>query len=134
MEAPYPGIGREIRDDKFMNWPNEKWSRGSYYFPRVNEVTKWGPFWKAGHRGRLQFAGEHTCYAFMGYVEGALSSGYRIARRIAVRDELPCMIKVRRTMNMSSASRQPLRTCLCGLPCYYSCYYFRSIWPLPEPA
>ena len=20
------------------------------------------------------------------------------------------------------------------LPCYYSCYYFRSIWPLPEPA
>jgi monoamine oxidase len=88
METPYPGIGREIREDKFMNWPNEKWSKGSYYFPRVNEVTKWGPFWKAGHRGWLHFAGEHTCYSFMGYMEGALSSGYRIARRIAVRDEL----------------------------------------------
>lgn len=88
MEAPYPGIGREIRKDKFMNWPDEKWSKGSYYFPRVNEVTKWGPFWKAGHGGWLHFAGEHTCYAFMGYMEGALSSGYRIARRIAVRDDL----------------------------------------------
>lgn len=88
MGAPYPGIGREIRKDKFMDWPNEKWSKGSYYFPRVSEVTKLGPFWKAGHRGWLYFAGEHTCYAFMGYMEGALSSGYRIARRLAVRDGL----------------------------------------------
>jgi monoamine oxidase len=37
---------------------------------------------------KLHFTGEHTCYAFMGYMEGALSSGYRIARRIAVRDDL----------------------------------------------
>jgi hypothetical protein len=62
--------------DKFMDWSKEPWSMGSYYFPRVNEVTKWGPFWKAGHGGWLHFAGEHTC------------SGYRVARRIAVRDGL----------------------------------------------
>jgi monoamine oxidase len=88
MEAPYPGIGHHIKKHRFMDWPNEPWSKGSYYFPRINEVTKWGPFWKAGHGGWLHFAGEHTCFAFMGYMEGALNSGYRIARRIAERDGL----------------------------------------------
>ena len=33
--------------------------------------------------GRLHFAGEHTCYAFMGFMEGALNSGVRAAARIA---------------------------------------------------
>ena len=88
LEAVYPGIDNEILKSEFMNWPNEIWSKGSYYFPRVNEVMLWGPFWKAGYGGWLHFAGEHTCYAFIGYTEGALSSGYRLARRLAVRDEL----------------------------------------------
>jgi hypothetical protein len=29
-----------------------------------------------------------VCYAFMGYMEGALSSGCRLARRLAVRDRI----------------------------------------------
>jgi monoamine oxidase len=86
MHEPYPGIDKNIVDTKFMNWPNEDWTRASYYFPRQNEVTTWGPFWRAGYGGWLHFAGEHTSYAFMGYMEGALSSGYRLARRLAVRD------------------------------------------------
>ena len=86
MQTPYPGIGQEIRRSKFMNWSTERWSKGSYYFPQVKEVTVWGPFWKAGYCNWLHFAGEHTCYAFMGYMEGALSSGYRLARRLAIRD------------------------------------------------
>jgi monoamine oxidase len=32
--------------------------------------------------GRLHLAGEHTCYAFVGYMEGALQSGVRVAQRI----------------------------------------------------
>jgi monoamine oxidase len=28
------------------------------------------------------FAGEHTSFAFVGYLGGALSSGYRLARRL----------------------------------------------------
>jgi monoamine oxidase len=71
-----------------MNWPKEDWTEASYYFPRVNEVTTWGPFWKAGYGDWLHFAGEHTCYAFVGYMEGALSSGYRLARKLAVRDKI----------------------------------------------
>jgi monoamine oxidase len=88
MRSPYPGIGEQIRDDRFMNWPEEKWTKASYYFPGLNEVTNWGPFWKAGYKDWLHFAGEHTSYAFMGYMEGALSSGYRLARSLAVRDKI----------------------------------------------
>jgi len=36
--------------------------------------------------GRLHFAGEHTCYKFVGYMEGALNSGVALAARIAARD------------------------------------------------
>jgi len=88
LEAPYPGVGKQILDLEFMDWPREKWTKASYYFPRRGEVTLWGPFWKSGYEGWLHFAGEHTCYAFIGYMEGALSSGYRLARRLAIRDQL----------------------------------------------
>jgi monoamine oxidase len=86
LEVAYPGVKQQIKKRRFMNWPNEPWTKASYYFPRLGEVTRWGPFWHAGYGGWLHFAGEHTCYAFMGYMEGALSSGYRLARRLAVRD------------------------------------------------
>jgi len=86
LKTVYPGIKQQITRRKFMNWPKERWTKASYYFPRLGEVTRWGPFWHAGYAGWLHFAGEHTCYAFMGYMEGALSSGYRLARRLAVRD------------------------------------------------
>jgi monoamine oxidase len=36
--------------------------------------------------GRLHFAGEHTCYKFVGYMEGGLNSGAMVARKIATRD------------------------------------------------
>jgi len=88
LETAYPGIKRQITKRRFMNWPKEPWTKASYYFPRLDEVTRWGPFWHAGYGGWLHFAGEHTCYAFMGYMEGALSSGYRLARRLAVRDRI----------------------------------------------
>ncbi len=88
LEIVYPGIHKLISAKKFINWPKEKFSRGSYYFPRTGEVLRWGPFWKNGYGGWLHFAGEHTSYAFMGYMEGALSSGYRLAHRLAVRDKL----------------------------------------------
>jgi monoamine oxidase len=86
LRVPYPGIEAEMKKEKFMNWPKERWTKASYYFPRPGEVTQWGPFWHAGYDGWLHFAGEHTCYAFVGYMEGALASGFRLARRIAVRD------------------------------------------------
>jgi monoamine oxidase len=86
LSAAYPRLDEAIDAFEFKDWPNEDWSKASYYFPRPGEVLKWGPFWRAGYDGWLHFAGEHTCYAFIGYMEGALNSGYRLARRLAVRD------------------------------------------------
>lgn len=83
LETPYPLIDRELTDGEFKDWPHEPWTMASYYFPRRNEVTRWGPIWKNGYGGWLHFCGEHTSYAFVGYMEGALSSGFRLARRMA---------------------------------------------------
>ena len=88
LSGVYPGIAAQITNSKFMDWPRKLFTQGSYYFPAPDEVTSWGPFWKTGYLDWLHFAGEHTSYAFMGYMEGALSSGFRLARRLAVRDQL----------------------------------------------
>ena len=47
-----------------------------------------GPLLAKGVGGRLHFAGEHCCYAFLGWMEGALSSGVRLAARLCERDGL----------------------------------------------
>ncbi len=88
LQAPYPGIDKQIAGLELMDWPRDEWAQGSYYFPRRGEVTQWGPFWKSGYSDWLHFAGEHTCYAFIGYMEGALNSGYRLARRLAFRNRI----------------------------------------------
>jgi monoamine oxidase len=69
-----------------MDWPGDAWTRASYSFPAPGQVTVQGPLLREGVNGRLHFAGEHTCYAFVGYMEGALNSGAAVAKRLAVRD------------------------------------------------
>jgi monoamine oxidase len=88
LRPVYPGIDEQVQGMKFMDWPKVEFTEASYYFPAPKEVTKWGPLWQAGYQDWLEFAGEHTCFAFMGYMEGALASGFRLARRLAVRDKV----------------------------------------------
>jgi len=66
-----------------MDWPSDPWVKGSYSFPAPGEVTTLGPQLQQPLGGRVYLAGEHTCYAFVGYMEGALQSGARAAKRIA---------------------------------------------------
>jgi monoamine oxidase len=68
---------------RFMDWPSDPWVKGSYSFPAPGEVTTLGPQLQQPLARRVFLAGEHTCYAFVGYMEGALQSGARAARRIA---------------------------------------------------
>ena len=70
---------------RFMDWPGDEWTMAGYSFPAPGQVTTVGPLLHKG-MGRLHFAGEHTCYKFVGYMEGALNSGASIAKRIATRD------------------------------------------------
>jgi hypothetical protein len=61
--------------------------RASYAFPAPLEILRCGPVFESGI-GDLDFAGEHTCYAFVGYMEGALQSGIRACNRVMVKDGL----------------------------------------------
>ena len=70
---------------RFMDWPGDMWSGAGYSFPAPGQITKAGPLLRAGV-GRLHFAGEHTSFKFVGYMEGALNSGVSVAKRIALRD------------------------------------------------
>jgi monoamine oxidase len=85
LEKVYRGIRPSFVKYRYMDWPSDPWSKGSYSFPAPGQVTSQGPTLRAGI-GRLHFAGEYTSYAFMGYMEGALESGAAAARRIAEKD------------------------------------------------
>jgi monoamine oxidase len=87
----YPGTGKELLDSRFKNWPADPYVLASYAFPGRGEITVWGPIFDKGV-DHLHFAGEHTCYAFIGYMEGALQSGIRSANRLMVRDNLAAPI------------------------------------------
>ena len=68
-----------------MDWPSDPWVKASYSFPAPGEVTTLGPLLQQAAGGRIHLAGEHTCYAFVGYMEGALQSGARLARKLMMR-------------------------------------------------
>lgn len=87
LELLYPGFKEQFGGKAFfMDWPNEPWTKASYSFPAPGQVTTQGQILYDGLQGRLHFAGEHTCYRFVGYMEGALYSGAQLARRLAKRD------------------------------------------------
>jgi monoamine oxidase len=86
LDSRYPALGTAFVASRFMNWPSAEWTRAGYSFPAPGQVTTVGPLLRDGIADRLHFAGEHTCYKFVGYMEGALTSGVSIARRLAVRD------------------------------------------------
>ena len=85
LEALYPEIRNQFQSGRFLNWPSDPWTKASYSCPGPGEVTAMGPILHQGI-GHLHFAGEHTSYAFGGYMEGALQSGVREARKLAKRD------------------------------------------------
>jgi len=82
LEKFFPDYAAHVKGWRFMNWPADPWTLTGFSFPAPGEVTTLGPTLRAG-LGRLHFAGEHTCYRFIGYMEGALSSGVFVAKRIA---------------------------------------------------
>lgn len=92
LEKLYPGYGDKLVDTRFLDWPGDQWTMGGYSFPAPGQVTTQGPILRSGvgskdpKHNRLHFAGEHACYKFVGYMEGALTAGVSVAERLAVRD------------------------------------------------
>lgn len=66
----------------FVPWPREEWTGGGYSSPAPGEVCRAGPLLSKPFSERLFFAGEHTCPAFYGYMEGALQSGQTAATAV----------------------------------------------------
>lgn len=85
LEARYPGLREQFVGSRFMDWPGDPWAGASYSFPAPGQITAMGKTLYEGLE-HLHFAGEHTCYAFVGYMEGALHSGAALAKRIAKKD------------------------------------------------
>lgn len=81
IELVQPGFTEHFVRSRFMDWPGDDWTLGSYSFPAPGQVTRVGPILHDG-LGRLLFAGEHCSHAFVGYMEGALQSGIRAANQI----------------------------------------------------
>jgi monoamine oxidase len=81
MELVHPGFTKARRRHLFLDWSADQWTRCGYSVAAPGEITRIGPVWSQP-AGRIHFAGEHTCYAFAGYMEGALQSGLFTARRL----------------------------------------------------
>ncbi len=87
LERLYPKFAENLTGSRFMDWPGDPWTAAGFSFPAPGQVTTVGPLLRRGLDG-LHFAGEHACYKFAGYMEGALNSGVTLARRLAVRDRM----------------------------------------------
>lgn len=85
MSPAFPDLFAKVKKDLFVDWPSMPRVRGSYSFPAPGQVTRFGPTLVDGitdAAAPLHFVGEHTSYAFIGYMEGALSSGVRVAKTL----------------------------------------------------
>ncbi len=81
LTALWPAFPEHFRKYLFMDWPADLWTGMGYAFPAPGELTTVAPRLREG-AGRVQFAGEHLCPAFVGYMEGALQSGVEAAARV----------------------------------------------------
>lgn len=82
LSPVYKALPSSLVQTRFMDWPGDAWAKGAYSFPAPGQITRiGGTLWEG--MGRLQFAGEHCAYAFVGYMEGALHSGVAVANRVA---------------------------------------------------
>ena len=80
-----PAMAASIDDGKsiFMPWARQPFALGSYAGARVGQYTTILEQAAApSSDGRVHFAGEHTSVDFMGFMNGAVESGERVASEI----------------------------------------------------
>ena len=63
-------------------WHNDPYVMGGFVAYGPNQITRhWNAFLEPA--GKVYFAGEHTAVEYVGYLEGAVRSGIRVANQIA---------------------------------------------------
>ncbi|MBD0335684.1 MAG: flavin monoamine oxidase family protein [Cyanobacteria bacterium Co-bin13] len=83
-EAIYPGCRSHVKAAQTAVWPQERYAGGSYSNYGPGQFSRYWPALRQPH-GRLFFAGEHTDN-FVGYMEGAVRSGQRVAQQIQLQE------------------------------------------------
>ena len=77
LEELYPGAATHLHTAVSYVWAQDPWVGGSYAAYGPGQLTTLWPVLRQPY-GRLLFAGEHTD-AYIGYMEGAVRSGQRVA-------------------------------------------------------
>jgi monoamine oxidase len=79
-----PGLGAGYDGHAWLDhWVSDPWTHGSYAAFEPGQYTRWWGF-VGRPEGRLLFGGEHTALSAQGFLEGAVRSGERCAREVAV--------------------------------------------------
>ncbi|MGB8519829.1 MAG: FAD-dependent oxidoreductase [Candidatus Tumulicola sp.] len=85
LDRIYPGIAAQYTGTAYLDvWAHDRWHRGAYAYYKPGQYTQFAGI-EGVPEGNVFFAGEHTSYNNMGYVNGAVISGERAAREIARR-------------------------------------------------
>ena len=82
LEPVHPGARAHCESSVSAAWDDEPWSRGAFAYFRPGETLDMFPA-IARPDGPVHFAGDHTSSA-SGWMQGALESGLRAAREVAV--------------------------------------------------
>jgi monoamine oxidase len=82
IEPVFPGTSAAYTHVAYEDhWAADPWVRGAYSYNRVGQAATFVTI-AAAAEGPIHFAGEHTSNAFQGFMEGAVESGERVARRL----------------------------------------------------
>ncbi|HEY1566952.1 MAG TPA: NAD(P)/FAD-dependent oxidoreductase [Solirubrobacteraceae bacterium] len=82
LDHVFPGTSRAYTGRAYEDhWALDRWVRGAYSYYRVGQANTYGQLAGAGE-GRFLFAGEHTSINNIGFLDGAVETGERAARRV----------------------------------------------------
>ncbi len=82
IEPVLPGITKAYNGCATIDyWPAYRWTKGSYSYYRVGQYQAFSGA-EPEISGRCHFAGEHTSQDFQGYLNGAVSTGARVAAEV----------------------------------------------------
>ena len=82
VENVFPGTSAAFTGLAYEDhWAVDPWVKGAYSYYRVGQASEYGAL-AAAAEGRYMFAGEHTSIANQGFLDGAVETGERAARRL----------------------------------------------------
>src|SRR5215210_6928045 len=83
LEPVLPGVTKAYNGKATIDfWPGYKWTKGSYSYYKPGQYSAFGTAESDIANGNCHFCGEHTTQDYQGYLNGAVSTGMRVAGEI----------------------------------------------------